>query len=192
MARPKEFDRDMALQGAISIFSEHGYEGTSTDALMQAMGIRRQSMYDTFGDKRSLYLEALERYCRDSIARQIEDLNSGATPLKSLAAMLTGFIERAQSDENRRCLGISAISEFGRGDEAIAALTDAMGKSLRSALERKIAEAKAAGEAGADVDVKAAAQFMLSTLSGLKVAARGGASRAVMTGIAQMAMRSLR
>ena len=56
MPRPKEFDRDEALQAAIGVFCEKGYAAASTDELMRAMKISRQSMYDTFGDKRQLYL----------------------------------------------------------------------------------------------------------------------------------------
>jgi TetR/AcrR family transcriptional repressor of nem operon len=56
MARQKEFDRDDALDEAVKVFASHGYEGASTDALLSHMGISRQSMYDTFGDKRQLYL----------------------------------------------------------------------------------------------------------------------------------------
>ena len=67
MARHKEFDLDTALTAAIHVFSQHGYEGTSTDDLLMAMKISRQSMYDTFGDKRRLYLEALERYNANSV-----------------------------------------------------------------------------------------------------------------------------
>ena len=192
MARPKEFDRDKALQGAISIFSEHGYEGTSTDALMQAMDIRRQSMYDTFGDKRSLYLEALRQYCADSVGDHIATLNAEARPLRAIEAMLARFIERAINGEGRTCMGINAIAEFGRSDEDVSRLTDMMGKTLRTAIEKRLVEAQAAGEVGGDVDIKTASQFLTATLSGLKVAARDGASRAVMTGIAKMALRSLR
>src|SRR6266436_282484 len=60
MARPKEFESEAALNGAIEVFSEHGFEGTSTDELLRVMGISRQSMYDTFGDKRQLYLTSLQ------------------------------------------------------------------------------------------------------------------------------------
>ena len=60
MARSKEFDRDTVLKDAMKVFGDHGYEGTSTEVLMREMGIGRQSMYDTFGDKRQLYLEALQ------------------------------------------------------------------------------------------------------------------------------------
>src|SRR6266436_3881808 len=88
VARPKEFDRATALKAAIAVFSDHGYEGTSTDALLEAMGICRQSMYDTFGDKRRLYLDALQQYNADSIAEVIANLNMASSPLKGLEAAL--------------------------------------------------------------------------------------------------------
>ena len=81
MARHKEFDRDTALHAAIGMFSEHGYEGTSTDRLLTAMKISRQSMYDTFGDKRSLYLEALKRYNTDSVSRIVDDMKGNGSAL---------------------------------------------------------------------------------------------------------------
>ena len=67
MARPREFDQDKALRAAIRLFSQQGFAGTSTDELMRVMGIGRQSMYDTFGDKRSLFLKALELYVSESV-----------------------------------------------------------------------------------------------------------------------------
>ena len=79
MARPKEFERGTALESAIAIFCDRGYEGTSTEALLGEMGISRQSLYDTFGDKRRLYLEALQRYVEDRVAGQIAALNAWAT-----------------------------------------------------------------------------------------------------------------
>jgi AcrR family transcriptional regulator len=62
MARPKEFYRDAAVDRGMSVFWLKGYAATSTDDLLQAMNIGRQSTYDTLGDKRRLYVEALERY----------------------------------------------------------------------------------------------------------------------------------
>src|ERR1700704_1427599 len=86
MARPKEFERDTALDGAIAIFCDHGYEGSSTDVLLDKMGISRQSLYDTFGDKRRLYLEALQWYSSSSTADIIAAMNSAASPVKGLEA----------------------------------------------------------------------------------------------------------
>ena len=67
MARPKEFDLERALYRAISAFSQKGFAATSTDELMRAMEVGRQSMYDTFGDKRALFLKALEVYVSENV-----------------------------------------------------------------------------------------------------------------------------
>jgi TetR/AcrR family transcriptional repressor of nem operon len=68
MARPREFDREEALERATGVFWAKGYASTSTDDLLTAMGIGRQSLYNAFQDKRALYLEALERYQRTTTA----------------------------------------------------------------------------------------------------------------------------
>ena len=66
MARPKEFDPQLALGKAMNVFWSAGYEGASLDRLLKEMGISKQSLYDTFGDKRSLYLQALAYYRRQT------------------------------------------------------------------------------------------------------------------------------
>jgi TetR/AcrR family transcriptional regulator, transcriptional repressor for nem operon len=80
MPRPKEFDRNAAVERAMSVFWLKGYAATSTDDLLRAMKIGRQSMYDTFGDKWRLYVEALERYQQESIAGNINCLRSTTSP----------------------------------------------------------------------------------------------------------------
>ena len=192
MSRPKEFDRTMALKAAITVFSDHGYEGTSTDALLEAMGISRQSMYDTFGDKRRLYLDALQQYNADSVSDIIRSLNRPSSPLKGLEAALISFAARPAPQAKFGCMGISSICEFGRSDPEMVLLNDAAGRTLRSAFERRVAEAKAEGEVAGDLDVRAAAEFMQATLMGIKVAARSGASAETLKGIARLALRSLR
>jgi AcrR family transcriptional regulator len=191
MARPKEFQREIALQRALAVFSDHGYEGTSTDALLAAMGISRQSMYDTFGDKWRLYLEALQHYTADSIGDQLRVLNAAPSAIKGIAAVLDHMTLRVTEDPSASCLGIGAICEFGRGKTEITMLTDTAHKTLLSAFERRIAEAKAEGDIKPDVDVGEAAGFLAATLIGIRVSARGGASVAALRGIARMALRSL-
>src|SRR5882672_12798887 len=92
MARPKEFDRDVAVARAMSVFWSKGYAATSTDDLLKAMKIGRQSMYDTFGDKRRLYVEALERYQQESVAGHINRLRSTTSPLAGIEALIVGLI----------------------------------------------------------------------------------------------------
>jgi TetR/AcrR family transcriptional repressor of nem operon len=192
MARPREFERDTALKAAIDVFADHGYEGSSTEVLLQAMGISRQSMYGAFGDKRRLYLEALQRYTADSIGDQLRILNTASSPLKGLEAMVNFATSQAIATEEPKCLGISAICEFGRADPEVTMATDTASRTILSALERRLTEARSVGQIGTDVDVPIAAQFILAALAGIKVAARAGAAPESLRGIARMALRSLR
>ena len=164
MARPKEFEREKVLEQAVQVFANHGYGGTSTDVLLRAMGISRQSMYDTFGDKHNLYVQALQQYVVGSISEQIRVLNTHASPMKGLSAMLEYFIAQALADPEPKCMGLAAICEFGRSDAEITTVTDMAQKTLQSALERRLSEAKASDEMGKDIDVKAAAYFILSNV----------------------------
>jgi TetR/AcrR family transcriptional repressor of nem operon len=91
MARPREFDREEALARATRVFWAKGYASSSTEDLLAAMNIGRQSLYNAFGDKRKLYLEALERYQRERSASHLERLNSSASPLSGIEALLLGW-----------------------------------------------------------------------------------------------------
>jgi AcrR family transcriptional regulator len=95
MAMPREFDREEALERATAAFWAKGYASTSTDDLLTAMGIGRQSLYNTFGDKRALYLEALERYQRTSIAGHLQRLNGAASSIAGVSATKTIFVRLA-------------------------------------------------------------------------------------------------
>src|SRR6266436_4919541 len=72
MARPKEFDRDKALESALATFRKNGFGATTTDNLRLAMGIGRQSFYDTFKGKKEIYLEALRKYNSDRMLGYFE------------------------------------------------------------------------------------------------------------------------
>ena len=192
MARPKEFDRDSALQKAVEVFCDHGYDGTSTEELLRAMDISRQSLYDTFGDKRQLYLQALQQYVADSVGEQIRALNGSPSSLKGIESALQAFVLNAGSAEAPGCLGIGATCEFGVSDREVTALISTADRALQSSLERRINEGKDAGEISADIDARSAAQFIKATFAGIKVAARGGASAETLRNIARIAVRSLK
>ncbi|TCR66172.1 TetR/AcrR family transcriptional regulator [Bosea sp. BK604] len=192
MARPREFDRDTALAQAIAVFCEHGYEGSSTAMLLDAMAISRQSLYDTFGDKRKLYIEALQRYIADSVAEQIRSLNAAPSALKGIEATLLAFAAKAAVATAPGCMGLGATCEFGRSDQEITLLIETADRTLTSAFEHRLVAAKATGEIAADLDMRAATDFLKATLAGIKLAARGGALPEALSGIARMAIRSLR
>lgn len=190
MARVKEFDRETALQAAIATFAAHGYEGTSVDALMRSMKIGRQSMYDTFGDKKQLYLAALRKYGQDSFDQTLALLESGGSPLAGIEAVLVDYARRPRKRE-LACLGVGSVCEFGRSDGDIAAINDELGRQLEKAFEQKVAAAIAAGEVDEEVNPKDAARYLSVALCGIKVAAEAGTSPAHLTSVAKMTLRSL-
>src|SRR5882672_933614 len=131
MARPKEFDREVAVERAMSVFWSKGYAATSTDDLLQAMQIGRQSMYDTFGDKRRLYVEALKRYQQESVAGHIKRLRSIASPLAGIEALVVGVVSSDRTTREKGCMGVGAICEFGTADPELADLRVKSGSMLR-------------------------------------------------------------
>src|SRR5260370_42654280 len=86
------------------------------------MKIGRQSMYDTFGDKRRLYVEALERYQLESVAGHIKRLRLIASPLAGIEALLIGVTSSNRDTREKGCMGVGAICEFGSGDAEVAAV----------------------------------------------------------------------
>ncbi|WP_374573733.1 TetR/AcrR family transcriptional regulator [Phenylobacterium sp.] len=186
MARPVEFDPDAALEAAIEVFSDHGYEGSSTTALLARMGIARQSLYCAFGDKRRLFLKALERHVDDSLAEMARALRSTDGHIEALEAALLAFAGPAAG-----CLGLGAVTEFGRSDPQINAVNDAGAQAMRSLLAAHLRAGMAAGEIG-EVDAEAAAGFLLAVRAGLKIAARNGAPPDELRSTARMALRGLR
>ena len=192
MARPREFDRDAAVQRAMSVFWRKGYAATSTGDLLTAMNIGRQSMYDTFGDKHRLYLEALERYQRERVAENIRRLRSTASPLAGIEALVIGIVASDKSTRERGCMGVGSICEFGNTDTDLVTLRARSGGAQHKALVEQLRHAQAANEIRADVNIEHAARFVETTMFGLQVAAKAGASLQALRDTAAFAIASLR
>ena len=130
----------------MSVFWSKGYAATSTDDLLDAMRIGRQSMYDTFGDKRRLYVEALGRYQQEQVAGHIKRLRTPASPLAGVEALLSGVIAAQKTTREMGCMGVGAICEFGTSDGELAAMRATSNRLLHDVLVEQFAAAKAAGE----------------------------------------------
>ncbi len=98
--RPRSFDRDQALQVAIKVFWEKGYDGTSMRDLTEAMGINAPSLYSVFGDKHKLYLEAIDRYSNDDGCAPLVAFDSESDIEKAVIAFLKAAIEYASQNQD--------------------------------------------------------------------------------------------
>jgi TetR/AcrR family transcriptional repressor of nem operon len=178
MGRPKEFDREAVLDRALEIFWARGYEATSMTDLVEALGIGRQSLYDTFGDKRALYLLALDRYSheRNTTPWHLLDELPLRSGLRALFVAAIDFILCA--GDQRTCMMVNAAAELAPHDPEVkqrfcAAISDVEGR-----FERRLARAKEAGEIGGHHDVRAVARYLANTLYGLQITAKGVTDRA--------------
>src|SRR3989454_1175824 len=124
MARQKEFDHDEVLHRAMEVFWTRGYEGASIQDLVKHMGINRQSIYDTFGDKHSLFLEALDRYREIQSRKVFEVLERPGSMKRNLRQLFEEAVARSLSAEGRRgCFVGNSMSELAGRCKATATRT---------------------------------------------------------------------
>lgn len=190
MARPKEFDQEKALRRAVLLFSEQGFAATSTDALLRTMNIGRQSMYDTFGDKRALFLKALEMYVTESVQSINAQLEKPGSALAAVRNTLITFAERNDLSSAKGCMGLNAISEFGQRDADVTRIVKGAALAQRRTLMRVLDRGKEQGELSSDEDLDSMADFFDSTLAGIRMAAKAGKSRKALRNVAIFAGRA--
>lgn len=190
MPRIKEFDPEEALDRALDLFWRRGYEGASLRDLLDHMEISRQSLYDTFGDKRSLFLKVLARYEELAVTGMLEPLTRGSwarpieRPLTALVA-IRGFFELFLSEvvldrQRGSCLMANTAIEVGPADPEIQAVVRAYFGRVEEALHAALSRAQEAGEIAADREPRALARSLVNTLYGLGIMSRAGASRAAL------------
>ena len=193
MARTKEFEPEKALTRAMDLFWRQGYEATSVHDLLEEMGIGRGSMYDTFGDKRALFLAALERFEETRVSRADEILEGSASAVEGIRRLFETTIEGLVSYEPRRgCLLANTAVELAPHDEQVAGRISRYVRRSEDAFERALVRGRATREIPADKDPKALARFLVSTLHGVRVLARAGVDRAVLDDSVRTALEALR
>lgn len=177
MARSKEFDTEEALQRALEVFQTKGFDGASIQDLVEAMGINRQSLYDTYGDKETLYHTALNRYRSQAPAR-IGSFIESSLPLRpALVAQFEQVVNYLLSPASRSCfMAQAALGRAATDPESAQCVQISFGQNVER-LERRLRRAQAEGELGVHHDPAALARFFQNALHGFQVTARSGASR---------------
>jgi TetR/AcrR family transcriptional regulator, transcriptional repressor for nem operon len=191
MARRKEFNPHQALRAAVDVFWDSGYEKTSLDDLMNGMGVGRQSLYDTFGNKRSLYLQALDEYRTMTQADTKNLFESGLGVRDCFRAILFGIAGESRAKLERGCMMINANLERARADKALNALIKRNAAEVREIFSTAVRSGQRAGEIPKDKDPMALATFMFSTVHGMRHLGRTSADRAALEQIATVALGAL-
>jgi TetR/AcrR family transcriptional repressor of nem operon len=192
MVRTRAFDPADALARAIELFSARGYSETSMDDLVKATGVSRYGLYGTFGNKRELFEQALEKYAdrmgRKSFLRLLE-------PEASLAHIRRIFDERIEmigsGDENRGCMISHTAMELAPHDREIKEVLQRFMKRMSKTFAIGLESAREKGEVRASLDLHAAGDFLTGALFGLAVLANTGLSRETLDNYVENTMASL-
>lgn len=189
MPRPKEFDRDQVLDLATDLFWRRGYEATSIGELVEALGIGRQSLYDTFGDKHALYLAALDRY-RQRHGGMVGIVLETEQPLRrAMRSLFEGVIDHLLSDpEGKACMMVAAVSERCPKDAEVATRFCQNLEGMERAFTRRFARAREEGEIARHLEPTALARYFINTLNGLQITAKAIRERRALLEIAEVAM----
>ncbi|HZC54750.1 MAG TPA: TetR/AcrR family transcriptional regulator [Xanthobacteraceae bacterium] len=189
MARPREFDEGTALQAAIECFWQRGYAATSVRDLTDRMGISGPSLYNAYGDKHALFVQALERYLDESTRARIGRLESSLPPKQAIRRFIQEVIERSVNDRERRgCFLINSALEVAPHDKKLGALiADRLGE-IEAFFYRSIKAAQADGTVPRERVAKDLARLLLGVLLGVRVLARSNPERALLEGVARPAL----
>ena len=188
MARPKAFNEQTALAAAMEVFWRSGYERASLDVLLPAMGISKQSLYDTFGDKRALYLKALAYY-RDQTLTSMRELFASVRKTRDgFSRLLLGLSAESEEQHVRGCLLLSANLERDASDRVIAAFLRANQASVEQIFATAIAQGQSQGELSHKHDPQALAKFFASTIQGMRAMARLKSDRRALRQVAKVAL----
>ncbi|MBV6713848.1 TetR/AcrR family transcriptional regulator [Paenibacillus chitinolyticus] len=170
MVRQREFDEDAALDAAMRLFWEKGYEAASLTELTARMGIQRPSMYAAFGSKKELFEAALRSYTQAHAARVRAKLQSRTSVKDAFCALFEGIVaDEYEGSLNRGCFSINTMVELAPHDEKFEILTREHQLYLSVIFQETIERGIRAGELDAALEARGTAQVLLVSLIGLTV-----------------------
>lgn len=180
MARPREFDEATVLEAAMNCFWAQGYELTSVRELTEQMGITGASLYNAFGDKRSLYRQALGHYLEQTVRERVARLER-LLPFPAIRTFFDEIVERSVTDKQRRgCMLVNSALELAPYDPEFQKLVAQEMIFIEAFFRRCIEAGQKDGTISAIRPAAELAKLLLSVLLGIRVLARTRPQRAVL------------
>ncbi|MEM1322777.1 MAG: TetR/AcrR family transcriptional regulator [Bacteroidota bacterium] len=189
MPRTKEFDEAVVLQKAIELFWKKGYHATSIQDLVSHLGINRASLYNSFGDKKSLFNKAMKGYQQQNQS-EIQQLLDSQLPVKEFIRLfLYRVIKQSVNDPDcKGCFVVNATIELAPLDEFISGFASDNFAGFSVLFSNLILKGQEQGEIAADKNPLALARFFFSTTNGLQVLVKLRPGREALTDIIETAL----
>lgn len=168
----KQFDTTVALEQAMKVFWENGYEAARLSELLKQMGIGKKSLYDTFGNKRSLFLKALEHYAQRTIRDMRARLSTEGSPLLNLKQLLKDWYQADSKPGSCGCMLGTNIADFNTDDQAIARVMRGYLQQLEDVFATTLTKAQTLGELSPKANPRNLARLLLCSTQGMALLGR--------------------
>jgi TetR/AcrR family transcriptional repressor of nem operon len=193
MARNKEFEEAAVLDKAVHLFWCKGYNGTSMQEVVDCLGISRSSLYDTFGDKRQLYLAALGRYRSQMAGALLQAVQQATEVLPTLRKVFEMAVQESLTEPlGKGCFMVNSTVELAPHDPEVARIVKANLEDIEEAFYQLIRKGQQQGEITPKHDARALARFLFNAMSGLRVAAKAGAGPDVYADVINLSLSVLK
>lgn len=170
MPRTREFDENEVLEKAVDLFWKQGYNATSIQELVEALGINRASMYATFGDKRQLFLMAFESYRQKNIQQLKTFFEDQPNVKQGFHVLFDRAILEGETDCDRKgCFAVNASIELIPADEELTKIVEINKRELLKVFEGYLNWGKEQGQVKKEIDAKAFSLLLYSIYNGLRV-----------------------
>lgn len=186
----KKFDQTEVLERAMSLFWKQGYEATGTAQLVKEMGIGRQSIYDTFGSKRELFIVALEHYVNTNARSLISELQGSDQYLNQLKSQFQLWSDFTLVHEEG-CFLVNALAELAWHDKEIQAIWIGHMDEVEQRLAETIEAAIKANEIAEDLEVRQTSQALVAMLNGLFLLSKTRPSKSMVKSVIKSAEKLL-
>jgi TetR/AcrR family transcriptional repressor of nem operon len=183
MSRPKSFSENDALEKALDVFWQRGYQGVGLTLLLREMGIARQSLYDTFGSKRQLFIRTIEHYRDTRLSAALALLEREGSPTQNVKDVVHFFERLALDKRARGCFVANSLVELGPHDTKIRELLAETLGLLESGLVKALRRAQRAGELASERSPRALARAMTNAMVGMAVTGKLSQSRSAVADI---------
>lgn len=175
MARTKAFNQTEVLQKIQELFLSKGFNGTSVDDLVNASGLSRSSLYDTFGDKEHLFAETLLMYRKGNTQTMIEEIQNSTDIKKTVGGILDFILKDSHTKKKLGCMMVNTAIELAPHQKKISKLIDEEMRLLQKTLACVIRKEQSQNRVSKKQSADALAAMVITCINGLRVAEKWGA-----------------
>ncbi len=193
MARTKVFDEQDVLDKAMHLFWQKGYNATSAQDLVDGLGISRSSLYDTYGDKHSLFVKALKQYRKE----RIDPVINGVDKAEDIEAYIRNVFETVKTEalsdsHSKGCFMVNSAVELAPVDTEVAAIANSIMHDTETAITKAIKKGQEQGVFSKTHSARSLSRFIFNSLNGFRVTMKFDAGKKMFDDIVNVCLSALK